>query len=77
MGLYNYKKTFLNSEHVSSLILGNSFLAKNDIIVHHSKKLLKLPDLTLRINLLDSHSKNMSSKNLALETISETVLKPN
>ena len=73
MELYNYTKIFLILEQVSSRILGNPFLAKNDIIDHHSKKLLKLPDLTLRINLLESHTKNLSSKNL--ETITETVLK--
>ena len=77
LGLNHYKEDFLILEQMSSPILGNRFFVKIDIIIHPSKKLLKFPDFALRINSLNSRNKNLSQKNLVLETISKTVLKSN
>ena len=75
--LNNYKEDFFILEQLSSAILGNPFFVKNDIIIHPSKKLLKLPDFIFRINSLNFQNKNLSQKNLVLETVSKCVLKPN
>ena len=72
-GLNNYKRDFLILEQMSSTILGNPFFVKNDTIIHHSKKLLSLPDFTMRMNSLNSQSKFLSHKNLVLETVSNYV----
>ena len=73
----HFNDKFLVLPSTNCNIPGNPFFKNNSIELYPSKNLMKLPDLTLQLNEISTHSDKVGKPQYTIRTVEKFVIAPN